>query len=155
MLICPAPTVGSGVSRLSCGAETPDYVYIQPTPTATATPATAPATAAPVPASAVAAPVPLPNPPASIPDRVVRKLGYEAEVRMLGRTRGETRAMRDSHHSMGLMSHASLARKFATREAFDETFTEHSLPKPEADLPTASASDLPINHGRGRGIGAR
>ena len=142
-LISPAPTAGSGVPHLSSGAETPDYVYIQPTPAATATPAAAPATAAPVLASAVAAPAPLPNPPASIPDRVVRELGHEADVRMPRRTRDETRAMRDSHHSMGLMSHAALARELATREAFDEAFREHTLPKPEADLPTAPASDLP------------
>ena len=48
-LISPAPAVESGVSYQSSGAETPDYVYIQPTPTATAKPAAAPATTAPVP----------------------------------------------------------------------------------------------------------
>ena len=141
--ISPAPTVGSGVPHLSSGAETPDYVYIQPTPVATAMPASAPATASPVPASAIAAPSPLPNPPASIPDRVVRELGHEVDVRTSGRTRGETRAMGDSHHNMGLMSHATLARDLATREAFDEAFREYALLKPEADLPIASASDLP------------
>ena len=132
-LISPALTVGSGVPQSSFGAETPDYVYIQPTPVATAIPA-----AAPVPASAIAAP----TPPASIPDRVVRKLGHKADVRMPGRTRGEMRAMRDSHHSMGLMFHAALVHGLATREAFEEAFREHTLPKPEADLPTAPASDL-------------
>ena len=119
------------------GAETPDYVYIQPTPAA------APAAAAPVPASAMAAPAPPQNPPASIPDRVVRELGHEADVRMPGRTRGETRAMRDAHHNMGLMSHAALAQGLVTREAFDATFREHELPPPDADVPTASASNLP------------
>ena len=141
-LISPAPTVGLGVPHLSSGANTPDYAYIQPTPAATAMPAVAPATAPPVLASAVAAPEPLPNPSASIPDHVVRELGHEADVRTPGRTRGETRAMRDSHHSMGLMSHAALARELATREAFDAAYREHALPKPEADLPTAPASDL-------------
>ena len=62
---------------------------------------------------------------------------------MPGRTRGETHAMRDSHHSMGLMSYAALTQGLATREAFDEAFREHVLPKPEADLPTAPASYLP------------
>ena len=62
---------------------------------------------------------------------------------MPGRTRREKRAMRDSHHSMGLMSHAAMAQGLATRKAFDEAFREHELPKPEADLPTAPASDLP------------
>ena len=83
------------------------------------------------------------KPPSLIPDRVVGELGHEADVRMPGRTRGETRAMRNSHHSMGLMSHAALAQDLATREAFDEAFSEHELPKPEADLPTAPTSDLP------------
>ena len=31
----------------------------------------------------------------------------------------------------------------ATREAFDEAFHEHELPLPDADLPTAPASDVP------------
>ena len=50
--------------------------------------------------------------------------------------------MRDSHHSMRLISHAWLAQQFATREVFDEAFREHGLLKAEIDLPTASASDL-------------
>ena len=41
------------------------------------------------------------------------------------------------------MSHAIWAKGLATRQAFDEAFREHSLPKPEADLPTASAGDRP------------
>ena len=151
-LIFPAPTVGSRVSYLSSGAEPPDYVYIQPPPVATATPAatpaSAPATAAPMPASApplVTAPAPTPpsNSPVPVPDRVVRELGYKAEVRMPGRTRGETRAMRYSYRSMGLMSHGVLAQKLATREVFDEAFREHGLPKAEIYFPTAPASDLP------------
>ena len=44
---------------------------------------------------------------------------------------------------MGLMSHAALAQGIATREAFDEAFGEHELPPPDADLPTAPASDVP------------
>ena len=129
----------------SSGAEPPDYVYIQPTPAATVTPAAAPATAAPVPASAVTAPVPAPlsNPPASIPDRVVRELGHEADARMLKSSRGKTRAMRYSYHSMGLMSHAALAQRWATRGTFGETFREHALPKPNANLPAAPASNVP------------
>ena len=118
-------------------------MYIQPTPAAPATPAAAPATAAPVAASAVVAPASLSNPPASVLVRVVRELGHEVDARIPGRTRGETRAIRDSHHSMGLMSHAALARQLAIREAFDEAFREHELPKTKADLPTAPASDLP------------
>ena len=52
--------------------------------------------------------------------------------------------VRESPHSMGLMSHAALAQARVTREAFDEAFREHELPPPDADLPTAPASDVPI-----------
>ena len=135
-LISPAPTVGSGVPQSPSG--TPDYVHIQPHPAATTTP-----TAAPEPASDNAAPAPPRNPTASIRNRVDRELGHEADVRMPGRMRGETRAMRESPHSMGLMSHAALAQGIATREAFDEATCEHELPPPDADLPTAPASDMP------------
>ena len=137
-LISPAPTVWSGVPQSPSGANTPDYVHIQPVPAATTTP-----TVAPVPTSDNAAPAPPRNPTASIRDRVVRELGYEVDVRMPGRTRGETRAMRESPHSMGLMSHAALAQGIATREAFDEAFREHELPPLHADRPTAPASDVP------------
>ena len=101
-VIFPASTVGSRVPYLSSGAEPPDNVYLQPTPAATVTPVAAPATAVPVPASVVTAPASAPpsNPPAPIPNCLVRELGHEADVRMPGRTRGETRTMRDSHHSM-------------------------------------------------------
>ena len=118
-LISPAPAVGSGVPQSPSGAETPDYVHIQPAPAATATPTTAS-----VPASANAAPAPLHLPPASIPDRIVRELGHEVDMRMPCRTLGETRAMKGSPHSMGLMSHAALAQGMVTREAFDEAFRE-------------------------------
>ena len=142
-LISPASTVGSGVPHSSSGAETPEHVFIQWTSAATATPAAAPATATPVPVSAIAALTPLPTPPASIPDRIVRELGHEADVRMPGRTQGETSAMRDSHHGMGLMSQATLAQGLTTHKAFDEAFREYDLPKPEADLLTVPANDLP------------
>ena len=136
-LISPAPTDGSGVRQSPSDADTPDYVHIQPTPAATTTP-----TAAPVPASDNTAPALPRNPTASIRDRVVRELGHKADVCMPGRTRGETRAMRESPHSMGLMSHAALAQEIAICEAFDEAFREHELPPPDADLPTAPASAL-------------
>ena len=138
-LIPPASTVESGVPQLPSDAETPDYVQIQPAPAATATP-----TVAPVPASANAALAPLQPSAASIPGRVVRELGHEDDVLIPGRTQSETRAMRESPHSMGLMSHAALAQARVTREAFDEAFREHELPPPDADLPTAPASDVPI-----------
>ena len=78
-LISPASTVGSEVPQSTSGADTPDYVHIQPTPGATITPI-----AAPVPAWDNAAPGPPRNPTASIRDRVVRELGHEADVRMPG-----------------------------------------------------------------------
>ena len=134
-LISPAPTVGSEVPH---GTETPDYIYIQPTPAATTAPA-----AAPVPASDNAAPAPPPNSTASIRDCVVRELGHVGDERMSGRTRGETQAMRESPRSMDLMSHAALAQGIATREAFDEAFRKHELSPPDADLPTTPASDVP------------
>ena len=108
-LISPAPTIGSEVPQSPSGTETPDYIHIQPTPSATTAPAAAPPR----------------NPTASIRDRVVLKLELEGVVRMPGPTRGETRAMRESPHSMGLMYHIALAQGIATREAFDEAFREH------------------------------
>ena len=157
-LISRTPTVGSEVPQSPSGADTPDYILTQPTPAATTAPAAAPVpapdnaipaplrnpapAAAPVPVSDNAAPAPPRNPTALIPDRIVRELGHEGDVRRSGRTRGETRAMRKSLHSMGLVSHAALAQGIATREASDEAFREHELPPPDADLPTAPASDL-------------
>ena len=87
-LISPAPTVGSGVPQSPSDAELPDYIHIQ---TATTTPP-----AAPVPAPDHAAPTPPRQSTAPLPDRVVRELGHETDIHMLGRTRGETRAMRES-----------------------------------------------------------
>ena len=137
-LISPAPTVGSEVPQSPSGTATPEYIHTQPAPAATTASA-----AAPVPASDNAAPVMPRNPTASIRDRVVRELGHEGDVRMPRRMRGETRAMRESPRSMGLMSHAALEQGIATREAFDEAFREHELPPPDADLPTSPASDVP------------
>ena len=136
-LTSPAPTVESEVPQSSSGAATPEYIYIQPTPAATTAPA-----AAPVPASDNAAAAPPRNLTKPIRDRVVWELGHEGDVRMPGRRRGETRAMREFPRSMGLMSHVALAQGTATREAFDEAFHEHELPPPDADLPIP-ARDVP------------
>ena len=126
-LISPAPKVESEVPQSPSGAATPEYIYIQPAPAATTAPAAAPTR----------------NPTEPIRDRNIRELGHEGDVRMPGRTRGETRAMRESPRSMGLTSHAALAQGIAVREAFDEAFHKHELPPPNADLPTAPASDVP------------
>ena len=125
-LIFSAPTIESELPQSPSGAATPEYVYIQP-----------------VPASDNAAPAPPRHATEPIRDRVVRELGHEGDLRMPGRTRDETRAMRESPRNMGLMSHAALAQGIATREAFDEAFHEHELQPPDADLPTAPASDVP------------
>ena len=52
--------------------------------------------------------------------------------------------MRDSYHSMGLISHAALVQQKATREDFDKTFREYDLRKAEIDLPTAPTTDISI-----------
>ena len=131
-LISPAPTVGSGVLHLSSGAETPDYVYIQ---NLQLLPRLPPLQLPPHRCLHQSSPLQHPRShqiaPAPIPDRVAPELGHEADVRMPGRARGETRTMRGSQHSMGLMFHAALAQQLATREAFDETFREHDLLKAE------------------------
>ena len=108
--ISPALIVGSGVPQSPSGADTPKNVHTQTTPAVTTTP-----TAEPVPTSDNAAPAPPRNPTTPIPGRVVWELGHEADVRMPAHTRGETRAMRESLHSVGLMSHAALAQRIATR----------------------------------------
>ena len=67
-------------------------------------------------------------------------------MRMSGRTRGETRAIQDLHHSIGLMSmseHARLANQLANREAIDEVVREHGLPRIQLGLSTAHDSDPP------------
>ena len=61
------------------------------------------------------------------------------------RTQGETRAMKDSYHSMGLMSisdYAWLGENLAHREVIDGALRGHGLPRSQIDLPTAPASDL-------------
>ena len=52
--------------------------------------------------------------------------------------------MREFTHNMDLMSHVALVQGMATREAFDEAFRDHEFPPPDADLPTAPASDVSI-----------
>ena len=107
-LISPAPTVELGVPQSPSDAELPDYVHIQTaTTTPPAAPVSAPDHAASTPPRQSAAPRPSTAP---LPDRVVRELGHETDIHMLGRTRGETRAMRESPRNMGLMSHAALAQ---------------------------------------------
>ena len=64
---------------------------------------------------------------------------------MPGRTRGETRAIQDSHRSMGLImisDCAWLAKQVTNREAIDEAVREDGLPRTQSDLPTAFTAGL-------------
>ena len=69
-----------------------------PVPSVTASAATlAPPAPAPTPASIMPPPpTPMTDSPAPIPPHVSRELAHEGYVEMLGRTRGETRALRDA-----------------------------------------------------------
>ena len=110
-----------------------------PSPAPLLTPAPTPATPTPPP------PIPMTNPPAQIPPRVSRELVHEGYVEMPGRTRGETRAMREAsreyarRHGLPL-NHAALVSMLDKGEAIHEIIHEHGA---SPDLPTARASDLP------------
>ena len=78
---------------------------LSPTPIPAPAPKPAPPTSPP--------PIPMSNSPAPIPPRVSRELAHEGYLEMPGRTRGETRAMRDASrkyaHRHGLpLDHAAL-----------------------------------------------
>ena len=88
--------------------------FSAPTP-----PALAPAKTLPPP------PTPALNSPAPIPPRVSRELEYEEYVEIPGRTRGETRALRDASreyaHRHGLpLDHAAMVSMLAKGEATNE-----------------------------------
>ena len=68
---------------------------------------------------------------------------------MPGRTRGETRAMRDilqeyahRHGVLSTMEHAALVSMLATRESTNKIIRQHSAPKDSPDLPTAHIADF-------------
>ena len=88
--ICTCPRACTNHSRIPPPVTAPALL---PVPALTPAPAS---TAAPSPAPApTATPAPWMSPFAPIYDRVVRELGQERDVRVLGCTRGETRTMRD------------------------------------------------------------
>ena len=69
-------------------------------------------------------------------------------MEMPGRTRGETRALRDAsreyaHHHGIPLDHASMVSMLAKGEATNEIVRQHGASKDSPDLPTAHASDLP------------
>ena len=79
---------------------------------------------------------------------VSRELEYEGYVEMPGRTRGETRALRDTSreyaHRHGLpLDHAAMVSMLAKGEATNEIIRLHGASKDSPDLPIAHASDLP------------
>ena len=67
---------------------------------------------------------------------------------MPGRTRGETRTLRDASrdyaHSYGIpLDHAAMVSMLAKGEATNEIVRQHGVSKDSPDLPTVHASDLP------------
>ena len=68
---------------------------------------------------------------------------------MPGRTRGETRVMRDAlqeyahrHDVLPTMEHAALVSMLATHESTNKIVRQHSAPKDLPDLPTAHIPDI-------------
>ena len=90
------------------------------------------------------------KPPAPTPQRVGRDIKNEGHVEMPGRTRGETRVMRDAlqeyaphrHGVLSTMEHAALVSMLATRESTNKIVRQHSAPKDSPDLPTAHIQDI-------------
>ena len=117
-------------------------------PVAALSPALAAAPLAPAPASTTSLASVL-NPPAPIPPRVGRDIKNERHVEMPGRTRGETRVMRDAlqeyahcHGVLSTMEHAALVSMLATRESTNKIVHQHSAPLDLPDLPTAHIPDI-------------
>ena len=147
-LIPPATAVGNSPTAPPEDIYVPMPMHVPsvaaPAP-ATVPPVTVPPAPAPIPAPPTSPPpVPISNSPAPIPPRVSRELAHEGYVEMPGRTRGETRAMRDAPreyaHRHGLsLDHAALVSMLEKGETVQEVVHEHGA---SPDLPTARASDL-------------
>ena len=96
-----------------------------PSPTPVATPP-APAPAA----TLLPPPTPTSNFPAPIPSRVSRELEHEGYVEMTGRTRGETRVLRDAsrdyaHRYSIPLDHEAMVSMLAKGEATNEMVRQH------------------------------
>ena len=129
------------------------YVLIpQSVPVAAPSPTPVAAPPAPAPATTLSPPpTPMPNSPAPIPLRVSRELEYGGYEEMPGRTRGETRALRDASrecaHRYGLpLDHASMVSMLAKGEATNEIVRQHGTSKDSPDLPTVHAPNLPTRN---------
>ena len=87
--------------------------------------------------------------PGSDPPRVGRDIKNEGRVEMPGKTRGETRVMRDAlqeyahrHGVLSTMEHAALVSMLANRESTNKIVRQYSAPKESPDLPTAHIPDI-------------
>ena len=154
-LISPATAVGNPPSAppeyINVPMPTPVHIVTAPSP-AQVPPAPAPATIptpvpapAPTPASTLPPPpTPMTNSPAPIPPRVSCELAHDGYVEMPGRTRGETRALRDASreyaHRHGLpLDHAALVSMLEKGEPIHEIVRQHGA---SPNLPSAHASEI-------------
>ena len=91
---------------------------------------------------------PMSNSSAPIPPRVSRELEYEGYVKMPGRKRGETCALRDAfreyaHRHVLPLEQAATMSMLAKRELTNEIVRQYGASKDSPYLPTAHAWDLP------------
>ena len=128
----------------------PRDIYVpMPQSVPSAVPSPVPVATPPAPApAATLPPTRTSNSPTPIPPRVNNNLEHEGYVEMPGRTRGETRALRDASrdnaHRYGIpMDHAAMVSMLAKGEATNEIVRQYGASKDSPDLPTAHASDLP------------
>ena len=134
----PMPTPVFSVAA-SAPAPVPPAPAPAPSPTPVPAPAPTPTPTTPIP------PTPMSKSSPPIPPRVSRELAHEGHVEMPGRTRGESRALRDAsreyayRHGLPLY-HAALVLMLEKSEAMHETIRPHGA---SPHLPTARASDLP------------
>ena len=134
-----------------CANKTVENTYVtmpKSVPVAALSPSPAAAPLAPAPTSTTP-PASVLKPPAPIPPRVGRDIKNEGNVEMPGRTRGETRAIRDAlqeyahrHGVLSTMEHAALVSMLVTRESTNKIVRQHSAPKDSPDLPTAHIPDI-------------
>ena len=132
--------------------EPPRDIYVPMTQSVPiAAPSPAPVATPPAPAPAATLPPPptrTSNSPTPIPSRVSRELKHEGYVDMPGRTRGETRALRDASrdyaHRYGIpLDHAAMLSMLVEDKATNKIVRQNGASKDTPDLPTAHVSDLP------------
>ena len=118
--------------------KTPRDIYVpMPQSVLVAAPSSAPVATPPAPAPAATLPPPptrTSSSPAPIPPRICRKPEHEGYVEMPGRTRGETRALRDASreyaHRHGIpLDHAAMVSMLAKSEQPTRLFANMAPPK--------------------------